>query len=147
MESENHRMAWVEKDHNDHPVSNPLLCTGSPTSRPGCPEPHPAWPWMPPGMGHLPDDQWVFLELALTHLSASQRKHWRNVSQESIHFQTLKSFSKINFAPPKMVALLKCHLLNVNIIKQHLKWKKNQIFNNPASSGRITKAKCQVSRS
>jgi len=21
-----HRMAWVEKDHNDHPVSTPLLC-------------------------------------------------------------------------------------------------------------------------
>ena len=27
--------------------SNPLLCAGSPTSRPGCPEPHPAWPWTP----------------------------------------------------------------------------------------------------
>ena len=25
---------------------------GSPTSRPGCPEPHPAWPWMSPGMEH-----------------------------------------------------------------------------------------------
>ena len=24
--------------------SNPLLCAGSPTSSPGCPEPHPAWP-------------------------------------------------------------------------------------------------------
>jgi len=35
-------MAWVEKDHNDHRVSTPLLCAGSPTSRPGCPEPHPA---------------------------------------------------------------------------------------------------------
>ena len=32
--------------------SNPLLCAGSPTSRPGCPEPHPAWPWIPAGMGH-----------------------------------------------------------------------------------------------
>jgi len=28
--------------------SNPLLCAGSPSSRPGCREPHPAWPWMPP---------------------------------------------------------------------------------------------------
>ena len=46
-------MAWVEKDHNAHLVSTPLLCAGSPTIRPGCPEPHPAWPWMPPGMGHL----------------------------------------------------------------------------------------------
>ena len=41
-------MAWVEKNHNDHLVSTPLLCAESPTSRPGCPEPHPAWPWMPP---------------------------------------------------------------------------------------------------
>jgi len=32
--------------------SNPLLCAGSPTSSPGCPEPHPAWPGMPAGMGH-----------------------------------------------------------------------------------------------
>ena len=32
--------------------SNPLLCAGSPTSSPGCPEPRPAWPRMPPGMGH-----------------------------------------------------------------------------------------------
>jgi len=27
-----HRMAWVEKDHNDHLVSTPLLCAGSPTT-------------------------------------------------------------------------------------------------------------------
>jgi len=32
-------MTWVEKDHNDHQVSTPLLCAGSPTTRPGCPEP------------------------------------------------------------------------------------------------------------
>ena len=31
----NHRMAWVEKDHNDHLVSTSLLCAGSPTTRPG----------------------------------------------------------------------------------------------------------------
>ena len=31
-------MAWVEKDHNAHLVSTPAMCT-----RPGCPEPHPAW--------------------------------------------------------------------------------------------------------
>jgi len=51
-------MAWVEKDHNDHWVSTPLLCAGSPTTRPGCPEPHPAWPWMPPWMGH-PQPPWA----------------------------------------------------------------------------------------
>ena len=31
-------MAWVEKDRNDHWVSTLLLCTGSSTTRPGCPE-------------------------------------------------------------------------------------------------------------
>jgi len=46
-----HRMAWVEKDHNDHRVSAPLLCAGSPATRPGCPEPHPAWPWIPASFG------------------------------------------------------------------------------------------------
>jgi len=45
-------MAWVEKDHNDHLVSTPLLCAGLPATRPGCPELRPAWPRMPPGMGH-----------------------------------------------------------------------------------------------
>ena len=39
-----HRTAWVEKDHNDHVVSTPLLCAGLPTTRPSCPEPLPAWP-------------------------------------------------------------------------------------------------------
>ena len=34
-------MAWVEEDHNDHLVSTPLLHTGLPSTRPGCPEPHP----------------------------------------------------------------------------------------------------------
>ena len=56
--TESYRMAWVAKDHSAHPVSTPLLCAGSPTSRPGCPEPHPAWPWMPPGMGH-PQPPWA----------------------------------------------------------------------------------------
>ena len=48
-------MAWVEKDHR---VSTPLLWAGSPTTRPGCPEPHPAWPSMPPGMGY-PQPPWA----------------------------------------------------------------------------------------
>jgi len=45
-------MARVEKDHNDHLISTPLLCAGSPTSRSGCSEPHPAWPCLHPEMGH-----------------------------------------------------------------------------------------------
>ena len=51
-------MAWVEKDHSDHGVPTPLLCTGPPTTRAGCPEPHPARPSMPPGMGH-PQPPWA----------------------------------------------------------------------------------------
>jgi len=36
-------MTWVEKDHNDHRVSTPLLCGWSIIARPVFPEPHPAW--------------------------------------------------------------------------------------------------------
>jgi len=36
-------MAWVEKDLKDHLVSTPLPCAGLSTTRPSCPEPHPAW--------------------------------------------------------------------------------------------------------
>jgi len=35
-------MAWVEKDLKDYLVSTPLPWAGSPTTRPGCPEPHSA---------------------------------------------------------------------------------------------------------
>ena len=45
--SQNHRMQRVAKDHNDHLVWTPLPQAGSPTTRPGCPEPHPAWPKPP----------------------------------------------------------------------------------------------------
>jgi len=51
-------MAWVEKDDNDHRVSTPLPWAGLPTTRPGCPEPHPAWSWVPAGMGH-PQPLWA----------------------------------------------------------------------------------------
>ena len=43
-------MAWVEKHHNAHPVSTPLLCAGLPTTRPGCPIP--SW-WTPLSENHL----------------------------------------------------------------------------------------------
>lgn len=45
LDLHNHRMAWVEKDQNDHWVSTSLPCAGSPTTTPGCPESHPAWLW------------------------------------------------------------------------------------------------------
>jgi len=65
--SQTHRMAWVGKDHNDHVVPTPLLCAGVPTTRPGCPEPHPVWPWMPPGMGH-PQPPWAKIHLLCSYL-------------------------------------------------------------------------------
>ena len=55
MESQN-GLRW--KGPQCSSSSNPLLCSGSPTSRPGCPEPHPAWPWMHPEMGH-PQPPWA----------------------------------------------------------------------------------------
>lgn len=45
-------MSWIEKGYNDHLLSTPLLWAESPTIRPDCPEPPPAWRWMPPGMEH-----------------------------------------------------------------------------------------------
>ncbi|XP_031464732.1 uncharacterized protein LOC116238932 isoform X2 [Phasianus colchicus] len=41
IESKTRRMAWVEKDLEDHLDSTPLLCAAASTSRLGCPEPHP----------------------------------------------------------------------------------------------------------
>ena len=88
MFSQNHRMAWVEKDHNDHLVSTPLQCAGSPTTRPGCPGPHPAWPWMPPEMGH-PQPPWA------TCSSTSPPSVWKNIlliSSPNLPCISLKSF-------------------------------------------------------
>ena len=44
-------MAGVEKDLKDHLVSTPCCGQGC---QPGCPEPHPAWPCMLPGMRDIP---------------------------------------------------------------------------------------------
>ena len=87
IESEDHRMAWVEKDHNDHPVSTPLLCAGSPTTRPGCPEPHPAWPWMPPEMGH-PQPPWATCSSEITEIiqwMALPHSHYKQKSQFQVN--------------------------------------------------------------
>ena len=40
-------MACVEEVLKDHLASISLLWAGSPTTRPGRPEPHPAWPLEP----------------------------------------------------------------------------------------------------
>ena len=88
-----HRMAWVEKDHNDW-VSTPLLCAGLPTTRPGCPEPHPAWPWMPPGIGH-PQTPWA------TCSSVSPPSVWKNflISNLSLPCLSLKPFPLVVVLP------------------------------------------------
>jgi len=36
------------------PSPTPLQWTGMPTATSGCSEPHPAWPWMSPCIGHPP---------------------------------------------------------------------------------------------
>ena len=55
-------MAWVGRDLKDHQAATPTPQAGPPTStfntRPGCPGPHPTWPWTPPGMGQ-PQPLWA----------------------------------------------------------------------------------------
>ena len=88
-------MAWVEKDHNARRVSAPLLCAGSPTSRPGCPEPHPAWPQMPPGMGHpQPPGAACSSVMNLEQLFlGSVEMHYKNCSWEVVHFMIVMRIS------------------------------------------------------
>jgi len=45
----NHRMARVGKDLREHQAPCTLPTSTFQTS-PGCPGPHPTWPWTPPGM-------------------------------------------------------------------------------------------------
>ena len=49
--SQNPRTARLQRPTALIQSQPPAVCR-SPTSSPGCPEPHPAWPWMPAGMGH-----------------------------------------------------------------------------------------------
>ena len=85
--SQYHRMAWVEKHHNDHRVSTPLLCAGSPVTRPGCPEPYPDWPWMPPGMGH-PQPPWATCSSVITLCV----KNFLLISNLNLSYLSLKPF-------------------------------------------------------
>jgi len=43
-ESQNHRMIWIRKDRIDHLVPTSLPWAGTPSTRPVCSKPHPAWP-------------------------------------------------------------------------------------------------------
>ena len=51
IESENHRMIKVGRDLEDHLVPTTLPWAGTFSTRPGCSELHPAWPWTLPGSG------------------------------------------------------------------------------------------------
>jgi len=42
-------MVWVGRDLMDHLVPIPLPWAGTPSTRPRCSPPHPAWPWTLPG--------------------------------------------------------------------------------------------------
>lgn len=48
-ESWNHRIIKLE----EHQFPTPLLWSGTLFTRPGCPKPHPAWPWRCPGVERL----------------------------------------------------------------------------------------------
>ena len=52
----------TRRDLKDHEALTPLPQSGQSTStfntRPGCPGPHPTWPWIPPGMRH-PQPLWA----------------------------------------------------------------------------------------
>jgi len=45
-------MIWVGRDLVGHLVPIPLPWAGTPSTRPGCSKPHPAWPSALPGRGH-----------------------------------------------------------------------------------------------
>ena len=73
-------MACVEQNHNDHLVSTPC-CVQSPTTRAGCPELHPVWPWMPPGMGH--PQPFSATSCSASSPSVWKTSSWRNTSRDS----------------------------------------------------------------
>ena len=45
IESQNHRMVRVGRDHIGHLVPIPPLWAVTPSNGPGCSKPHPTWPW------------------------------------------------------------------------------------------------------
>ena len=74
-------MGW--KGHLRSCSSNPLLQAGIPPSRPGCSQPHPAWPCVLPGRGHS-QPHWQ-------HVAASHHSHSKeflpNIYSKSTLFQ------------------------------------------------------------
>jgi len=46
----NNRKAWLGRHLKSHPVPSCAMGRAA-TPQLSCPEPHPTWPWVPPGMG------------------------------------------------------------------------------------------------
>jgi len=44
-------MVWIGRDLKDHLVPTLLPWAGTPSTRPGCSDLHPTWPWTLPGRG------------------------------------------------------------------------------------------------
>ena len=90
IESQNRRMAWVGRDLKDRESPDPLPEAGPPTSisntRPGCPGPHPTWPWTPPGMGH-PQPLWAACS-STSPLSCYRKKTWENTLTQTQDFNS-----------------------------------------------------------
>ena len=103
--SQNHRMAWVERDPKDHEAPTPLLHAGPPTSisntRTGCPGPHPTGPWTPPGTGH-PQPPWAAVPApyyCLGEDNTSSQNQWpgkdiqaRNLLRERPQCEVISNF-------------------------------------------------------
>jgi len=75
----------------------PPAIAGLPTSRPGCPEPHPAWPGMPAGMGH-PQPPWA---------TCSVRHHPLGEKLPP-HIQRKPPLSQLKTIPPCPVTIIPC---------------------------------------
>jgi len=102
--SQNHRMAWVGRDLMNHESPTPLPQAGPPTStcntRPGCPGPHPPWPWTPPGMGTyrpiLPSSLQRLADIPQSSKSVLWLTNVRShgVSKRHLHFKTRSPAAK-----------------------------------------------------
>jgi len=53
-------VVWVGRDLKDHLVPTLLPGAGTPSTRPSCSRPHPAWPWTLPWRGQPQLDEDIY---------------------------------------------------------------------------------------
>lgn len=58
-QSQNCRTVWGGRDFRDHLIPTPLPWGGTPSTKPGCSQPHPTWPWTQLGEFQL----WCHLDI------------------------------------------------------------------------------------